>query len=80
MTGKGQVVIPKQAREKIGLNKDDHFTVEVRGNEIVLRKAKSIFDHKPPRPRRDVGLSDAETIRVAHEEHVREKFRPTPGE
>jgi AbrB family looped-hinge helix DNA binding protein len=72
--GKGQVTLPKAVRDRVGINEKDQLIVEVRGNEIVLRKAQSIFDHKPPRPRRNVGLTDLETIEVAREEHIREKY------
>jgi len=35
---KGQVVIPKEIREEIGLREGDEVIVELRGDEIVIRK------------------------------------------
>ena len=72
--GKGQVVLPKEAREKLGLEVGDDLVVEVRGREIVMTKPQSAFAFKPPRPRRDVGLTDRETTDAAWEEHVTEKY------
>jgi AbrB family looped-hinge helix DNA binding protein len=74
--GKGQVVLPKSARDRLGLVSGDDVLVEVRGNEIVIRKPASIFDLKPPHPRRDVGLTDRETTEAAWAEHVSTKFPP----
>jgi AbrB family looped-hinge helix DNA binding protein len=72
--GKGQVVVPKSARDQLGLEVGDELLVEVRGDEIVMRKPQSVFDLTPPRRRRDVGLSDRETTDAAWDEHVSEKF------
>lgn len=38
MSSKGQVVIPKKIRARLGFEEGDRMTVEVRGGEIVLRK------------------------------------------
>jgi AbrB family looped-hinge helix DNA binding protein len=74
--GKGQVVVPKSARDQLGLRVGDELLVEVRGDEIVMRKPQSVFDLTPPRPRRAVGLSDRETTDAAWDEHVANKFGP----
>lgn len=76
---KGQVTLPKAAREATGISIGDDLRVEVRAGEIVLRKVPSIFDYRPPRPRRDVELSDQETIEAAHEDRVAEKHGRTAG-
>jgi AbrB family looped-hinge helix DNA binding protein len=74
--GKGQVVVPKSARDQLGLEVGDELLVEVRGDEIVMRKPQSVFDLRPPHPRHDVGLGDRATTDTAWEEHVSEKFGP----
>ncbi len=38
MSSKGQVVIPKRIRAQLGFEEGDRMTVEVREEEIVLRK------------------------------------------
>jgi len=46
---KGQVVIPKEIREKTGLRKGADVTVDVRGDEIIIKRAspptKSYVDY-----------------------------------
>ncbi len=39
---RGRVVIPKELREKLGLNPDQNVIVELRGNEIVLKPALKV--------------------------------------
>jgi len=39
---RGRVVIPKELREKLGLNPDQSVIVELRGNEIVLKPALKV--------------------------------------
>ena len=74
--GKNQVVLPKSAREALGLKVGDDLVVEVRGHEIVMRKPQGIFDFKPPHPRRNVGLNDRQTTDAAWDEHIAEKHAP----
>ena len=38
VSARGQVVIPKRAREKLGWRIGDHVIVEVRGDAVILRK------------------------------------------
>ncbi len=38
MSTKGQIVIPKQLREKLGLQPGDPLVMAVDGNRLVLRK------------------------------------------
>ena len=69
--GKGQIVLPKAVRDELGLQVGDELHVEVRdGREIVMRKARSLFDLRIPNPRHDLGLSERETTDAAWEEHV----------
>ncbi len=45
------MTLPKTMRDEIGLKPGDDVSVSVRGDEIVIRKARSIFDFRlPPRP------------------------------
>jgi AbrB family looped-hinge helix DNA binding protein len=36
---KGQVVIPKQVRDQVGLVEGSEVVVEVRGDEVILRRS-----------------------------------------
>ena len=74
MHHKGQVVIPKAVRDQTGIQAGADLIIEARGREIVVRQAVDLLNYKPRRPRRDVGLSDKETIAVAIEDHVAAKF------
>jgi antitoxin PrlF len=41
VSSKGQIVIPKEMREKMGVRGGEKLLVLSRGNEILLRKAES---------------------------------------
>ena len=38
LSSKGQVVIPKRLREKLGLEAGDHLVVTLEGDRLILRK------------------------------------------
>jgi len=38
MSSKGQIVIPKRLREKLGLNAGDSLVVILQGDRLILRK------------------------------------------
>ncbi len=38
LSSKGQIAIPKEVREELGLTQGDELAVDVRGSEIVLKK------------------------------------------
>lgn len=76
MSKKGQMVIPKAVRDKAGIAVEEDLIVEARGNEIVVRRPVDILNYKPPHNRVDLGLTDRETIALAREDHVVEKFGP----
>ena len=42
MSSKGQVVIPKELRTKLGLKAGDYLLVELEGDEVKLRKIEPI--------------------------------------
>ncbi|MGB9896245.1 MAG: AbrB/MazE/SpoVT family DNA-binding domain-containing protein [Thermoproteota archaeon] len=42
VSSKGQVVIPKEIRERLGILPGEKVVVIVRGEEIVLRKARKL--------------------------------------
>ena len=42
MTRNFQVTVPKAAREQLGLDRGDIFAVEVRGNDLVLRRQQLV--------------------------------------
>jgi antitoxin MazE len=42
MSSKGQIAIPKEVRDALHIETGDRFTIEVSGNNIVLRPAVTI--------------------------------------
>lgn len=80
MSADGLLEIPKAIRDQVGIEAGDELIVEVDGSGLVVRKAVSIFDYKPPRPRRELGLTDREITDIAWEDHVTEKFGRPRGQ
>lgn len=76
MTEKGQVTIPKQVRDKLGLKPRDKVEIVVEGDEARLRKkGKAIADVVGTLPPLDVPVE--EMGRIAREERaVRRHGRP----
>lgn len=67
ITTKGQVTIPQEIRERLGLLPHTEVDFEVRGDVVVLRKARasrrrgrSLVEHM--RGRADAGLSTEEIL------------------
>ncbi len=46
ITVKGQVTIPKEIREALGLKPGDKVVFEKEGNTIVLKSAKTLLDFR----------------------------------
>ena len=67
---KGQVTLPKKIRGLLGIREGDALMVFRRGEEVFLRKRKTLFDMAGSLP--DVGLSPEEMIEKALEESVSE--------
>jgi len=42
LSSKGQVVIPKELRNKLGLKAGDYLLIELEGSEVKLRKIEPI--------------------------------------
>jgi AbrB family looped-hinge helix DNA binding protein len=68
---KGQVTLPKKIRGLLGIREGDALMVFRRGEEVVLRKRKTLFDMTGSLP--DVGLSPEKMIEEALEKAVRER-------
>ena len=68
---KGQITLPKKIREALRIKEGDALMVFRRGEEIVLRKRKTLFDLAGTLP--DLGLSPEEMIEKALEEAARER-------
>jgi len=70
----GRITLPKAIRERAGVETGGEVLMEARGSEIIVRKApRSVFDFRPRRQYRDVGLTDREVTDVAWEEHIAQK-------
>ena len=41
---KGEIYIPKKVREAINLKPGDEITIEVRGEELIIKKKRDVFD------------------------------------
>jgi AbrB family looped-hinge helix DNA binding protein len=69
MTRKGQVTIPKDVRERLGLRPFDKIEIELVGDEAYLRKARPSLDELagilPP-----LGIPIEEMPRIAREERA----------
>lgn len=46
MTGKGQVVIPSKFRKRLKLKKGTHFSVQEKGEELVLKPVTADYFKK----------------------------------
>ena len=68
---KGQITLPKKIREALRIKEGDALMVLRRGEEIVLRKRKTLFDLAGTLP--DLGLSPEEMLERALEEVARER-------
>ena len=51
---KGQITLPKNIRENLGIDIGDPLILEAKNNEIILRKTKTIFDYIGVLP--DIGI------------------------
>jgi AbrB family looped-hinge helix DNA binding protein len=74
ISDKGQLVIPKQIREKAELKKGDSVTIYEADGVIIIKKAKTIFDIA-----RTVKVSESfnveKAIEATQEEIANEKLR-----
>lgn len=57
ITSKGQITLPKQLREAIGLTTQHKVSFEQRGDEIIIRKELTL-DEVSERLRRKFAMSD----------------------
>jgi len=48
--GKGQVTIPKAARDAAGMTVGDRVVVEARDGEVVVRLPRGVLEFDPPPP------------------------------
>ena len=71
---KGQITIPKAVRDAIGLKIGDRVVVEVRDEEIIVRRSVGVLEFTPPRPR-SKELPWTETRRVSREDRVARRSR-----
>lgn len=44
ITGRGQIHIPATIRRQLGITRGSRVSIEVRGNEIVVRRVRSICE------------------------------------
>ena len=68
---KGQVTLPKKIRDVLAIREGDTLLVSQRGEEIILRKGKTLFDLAGVLPH--LGVSPEEMIEKALEEAARER-------
>lgn len=68
---KGQVTLPKKIRDVLAIREGDTLLVSQRGEEIILRKGKTLFDLAGVLP--DLGVSPEEMREKALEEVARER-------
>lgn len=63
LTTKGQVTIPKEIREALGLKPGDKVVFEKEGNKVVLKNPKTLLDFRGyVKAEKRVSIEDARTI------------------
>lgn len=67
---KGQITLPKEIRKSMDIKEGDTLLIEKAGEEIVMKKGKTIFDFVGKLPNK--GLSIEEMREKAIEEAVKE--------
>ncbi len=76
---KGQVTLPKAVRDAAGIEVGDELVVEVRGSEIVMRRAPSLLDLRLPRRHESgIDLDLHQETDAAWEDHVVSEFGARP--
>ncbi len=60
---KGQITLPKNVRERLGIDVGDPLILEEKNNEIILKKTKTIFDYTGILP--NLGISIDKMIKKA---------------
>lgn len=68
---KGQITLPKDLREELGINVGDTLVLEKEGEKVLLRKGKTLLEYKGVLP--DLGMSIEEMREKAVEEAVRKR-------
>jgi len=68
---KGQITLPKKIRKALGIREGDALVLVRRGEEVVLRKRKTLFELAGSLP--NLGLSLEEMREKALEEIARER-------
>ena len=70
---KGQVTIPKAVRERTGIDVGDRVVIEVRDDEIVLRRPRGVLEFEPPASPGEAPAFEP-ARREAREERVRRRL------
>ena len=68
---KGRITLPKKIRQALGIREGDALVLVRRGEEVVLRKRKTLFELAGSLP--NLGLSLEEMREKALEEIARER-------
>lgn len=68
---KGQITLPKEVREELGIRVGDTLVLEKAGQKVLLRKGKTLLEYKGVLP--DLGISIEEMREKAVEEAVRKR-------
>jgi AbrB family looped-hinge helix DNA binding protein len=89
ITSKGQVTIPVEVREALGLKRGDLLAFEVRAEYVVVRKRPSLAEvlekHKELLPPRRLRYATKDEALIAHFQHLEpdyladEPFFARPG-
>lgn len=68
---KGQITLPKEIRKSLGIKEGDTLVIEKSDGEIIIKKAKTIYDYIGFLPRPAIPIE--EIIEKATEEAVKER-------
>lgn len=67
---KGQITLPKEIRESLGIKEGDTLTIEKTDGEVILKKGKTIHDYIGFLPKPNIPIEDV--IEKATEEAVKQ--------
>jgi AbrB family looped-hinge helix DNA binding protein len=74
VTSKGQITIPAEVRDALGIGVGDSVAFEAQGEYMVVRKAKGVDDSYGCLKKYAKGLPDFAADRAAYHKHVADKY------
>lgn len=76
VTSKGQTTIPKAFRDRLNLQPNQHIAFELRGEELVIRRAGASIDELAGSLKSPVPAGGKEAERAAVASHLARRHQP----